>query len=82
MAQVDGHTVKWYTEHKFKELFNFSCTCSAYKTDHGYCKHIKKVCDQRCGWIGLIDDQKAETINGKLVCPRCKEQVLPVGYGD
>lgn len=56
--------------------FDYSCSCPSYRflrgTVGGYCKHIRAVMDERCGWSALVDD--GQVVDGK--CPRCGVPVV------
>ena len=74
------YTVSWSNNHKrsLDAQFDWSCTCMAYKTKAGYCKHIKQVIDQklRCGWMQFTDGDYPKDDK----CPRCGSGVNSMGW--
>jgi len=57
---------------------DFSCDCPAYQYGKGkYCKHIKQVKDEHCGWHEQFDGDEAK--NGK--CPRCGGEAVRIMVG-
>ena len=51
---------------------DFRCTCPAFKFGKGaYCKHIKMVLSQRCGWDSRFDIEPEVSIGNDYFCPRC-----------
>lgn len=77
--KVKGSKGKIYTvrfnnfDHKFRDRvqFDFSCDCPSYKYHSGYCKHIKEVEKDLCGWTSMLDAQAL--INNQ--CPVCGDSV-------
>lgn len=80
------YTVAWSQQHKrrFEFQYDWSCTCMAYKTKPGYCKHIQSVIDQklRCGWMQFTEGGDAgQSPDGSPCCPRCNGPVTAMGWG-
>ena len=55
-------------------LYDFACTCAAFKFRTGHCKHIKAVESQACLWHQQSDG--GEAMDGK--CPNCGEKVIGI----
>ncbi len=55
-------------------LYDFACTCPAFKFRPGHCKHIKAVESQACLWHEQSDGGAA--VDGK--CPRCNGPVIGI----
>ena len=71
---VDGSNGKKYKvtfERQFGNRdydYDYECTCPAFKYKPGYCKHIKAVKDERCGWSRQWDGGNSTDDNK---CPKC-----------
>lgn len=64
------YTVKYGRRYKGRNAFDYSCNCPAFDfrpDEHGYCKHIYQVMEQRCGWDQQMDGGHPEGDN----CPKC-----------
>jgi hypothetical protein len=58
---------KWYNVTS-SGLFNDpSCECLGY-LHRGRCRHIDEVEDDRCTWVGSVDDPE--------ICPRCGKKTV------
>lgn len=53
--------------------YDYSCTCMAYKTKKGYCKHIREVIvsGKHCKWMQFIDGGEVVRKDGETFCPEC-----------
>lgn len=79
------YTVRWDAHsHKSRNevQYNWSCTCMAYKTRRGFCKHIevvkaKRFPEGRCGWMQFHDGGNPK--DGK--CPTCNGEIASMAYG-
>lgn len=81
-SKGDKYTVRWdnYSHKNRREVdYDYSCTCMAYKTRPGDCKHIKQVKESKkhCNWLQFIDG--GEPKNGR--CPRCGSEVHSQMWG-
>ena len=61
--------------------YDYSCTCMAYKTQKGPCKHIKIAFKQHCGWMQFTEGGEPVVKDGKKVCPRCEKEVETMMWG-
>ena len=61
---------------------DFTCTCKGFTFGKGaYCKHIKAVMAERCGWNAELDPG-AEPIKGtNHACPDCEGPLVAMRVG-
>lgn len=83
-SKGDTYVVRWSQDHKNQREvhYDWSCTCMAYKTRKGYCKHIdivkaKEHPEGRCGWMQYSDGGSPK--NDK--CPRCGGEIHSMAWG-
>jgi len=65
-------------------LYDYSCTCRGFAfARSGYCKHIDKVKEQRCGWNGELEPtaEAARDANDEPCCPECGGPVTAMKVG-
>lgn len=80
-VEVEGsggnkYTVRWDSfshKNRHEVEHDYSCTCMAYKTRKGYCKHIKQVVEdgQHCKWLQFTDGGEPVKKDDGFYCPRC-----------
>jgi predicted nucleic acid-binding Zn finger protein len=63
-------------EEKRGVLYDYTCSCNHYKfrcahRQNAYCKHIRGVRSERCGWDQQIDGGEVEHDGVNYICPRC-----------
>lgn len=86
------YTVRWAYQFSGDVQYKYECTCPAFKFGKGKeCKHILKVCGQRCNWTGTEPWKRPATEweQGMLIhagdevavvncCPQCKGPVKAI----
>lgn len=57
--------------------YDWTCTCKAFTFGKGkYCKHIKSVMEERCGWNAELEPTAEALVkDGEHVCPNCEGPV-------
>lgn len=63
---------------------DYTCTCAAFAFGKGqYCKHIKQVMSERCGWNAEMDPGASPEPNheNEPCCPDCSEEVQAFNVG-
>ena len=79
-SKGDKYIVKYGYSHDGPYEYDYSCTCMAFKTKKGHCKHIKQVKSEHCNWNQFIDNNEVIHKDGETFCPKCGRKAIPQRY--
>jgi len=88
-GKAESYTVRFAADGHNNENVqcDWSCSCRSYRyqrgtNSKGYCKHIVKVEQQRCGWSEHHDDGEVSQAESAVPrCPRCSGEVEAMEWG-